>query len=58
MTDFYVDAIKTIHPNVQFTAKMSSGEEITAWDIDNNEIELDETKIQVELTRLQAKYAA
>jgi predicted phosphoribosyltransferase len=58
MTNFYVDAIKTIHPNVQFTAKISAGDEITAWDVDNNEIELDDAKIQVELARLQAEYDA
>jgi len=45
------------HPNTQYTEGSGAGKTI-AKDIDNNVIELDESKINAEIIRLQAEYDA
>jgi len=57
INNFYLEALCTIHPNTQYTEGSGAGKTI-AKDIDNNVIELDESKINAEVIRLQAEYDA
>jgi len=57
INNFYLEALYTIHPNTQYTEGSGAGKTI-AKDIDNNVIELDESKIDAEVIRLQASYDA
>ena len=57
INNFYLEALFTIHPNTQYTEGSGASKTI-AKDIDNNVIELDETKIQTEIDRLEAEYTA
>ena len=46
-------AIYKVHPNV-----VEINAETDAWDSDGNVVELDESKIATEITRLEAEYTA
>ena len=48
INNFYLEALCTIHPNTQYTEGSGAGKTI-AKDIDNNVIELDESKINAEV---------
>ena len=50
-------AVQTIHPNIQHTETPSVGK-TKAWDIDNVVIELDDSAIATEVTRLEAEWDA
>ena len=50
-------AVQTIHPNIQYTETPSEGK-TKAWDIDNVVIELDDSAIATEVTRLEAEWDA
>jgi hypothetical protein len=53
--DFYYEAVTTVHPTVE-TTEMPEGGAMSAWDIDGNSITLDNSKITIELNKLEAKY--
>ena len=55
--DFYYEAVTTVHPTVE-TTEMPSGGTMSAWDIDGNSITLDNSKITIELNKLEAEYDA
>ncbi len=55
--DFNLDAVQTIHPNIQYTETPAGGK-TSAWDIDNNPITLDDSAIATEVARLDAEWTA
>ena len=55
--NFKPEAVQTIHPNIQYTETPSGGK-TKAWDINNVVIELDDSAIATEVTRLEAEWDA
>ena len=55
--NFYIDAVQSVHPNIQYTETPSGGV-TSAWDIDNVVIELDDSAIATEVARLDAEWTA
>ena len=55
--DFYLEALIKVHPTIGTTERPEGGA-MSAWDSDGNSITLDDSKITIELDKLEAAYDA